>query len=81
MGACVWPARQPVLNLDRHPADNGDAALVKDYLRACFICLTLNEVCLVWKQLSDLVAAGVIKIPSIKNRYRGAPTAMGYRDM
>jgi len=59
----------------------GDVRRLRDVLRASIVCETAAELQMLGKQLAALEAAGTIRVIQIKNRFIGAPTPSGYRDI
>jgi len=49
---------------------HGNAAKVKDYLRACLVVTTMPEECRVWDAVEELKAQGRLEVVNIKNRLR-----------
>ena len=60
---------------------DGDARHLRDVLRASIVCGTVDELRTLGDELSALEAAGTIRVVQVKNRFIGAPTPSGYRDI
>ena len=60
---------------------NGDCTLLKDLLRGCIICPTIEDLCTVFARFRDLSLKGVCVIVQIKNRYRDGQAPSGYADI
>ena len=59
----------------------GDASHLRDILRASIVCETVEELRTLGDELAALETAGTVRVVQVKNRFIGAPTPSGYRDV
>ena len=59
----------------------GDASHLRDILRASIVCETVDELRTLGDELAALETAGTVRVVQVKNRFIGAPTPSGYRDV